>query len=144
MFGEPFQGFAAGRATPHLWPRVVPGPTQRIGVGPIPKVVERLVRELEPARLVGIAQDDNPRRLRLDSEQARIEGSMMRGAEDEAVPRVVGPVFVLRAKVGGVQQFENVEPADRTLGSVALKDAELEPLLARASRNLAGRATALL
>jgi hypothetical protein len=68
----------------------------------------------------------------------------MRRAEDETVPRVVAPVFLLGAKVGGVEQFKDVEPADRTPGAVAFEDAELEPLLAGAGVNLAGRAAALL
>jgi hypothetical protein len=109
-------------------------------VGLIPELVEREMYDAKPVRIDDCISKNNSSCLRLDAEEPQIKGSMMSWAEDESVPRVVGTTCMFRAKVGGVEQPEDVQSAGDTPRSVALEHAKLEPLLSRSDRDLASPA----
>jgi hypothetical protein len=61
-------------------------------------------------------------RVRLDGEEAGVEGSMMDGAQDKPVPGVGRPPHMFGPQVGGVQHLHEAEITHGAAQAVALED----------------------
>lgn len=104
-----------GGCLPLPLPPPLPQPRPSFTVGLLPEISQAGTGDLESGGIRPLRAEANLQRVRLEGEQARIEGPMMEGTVDEAVAWVVGAILMLEPDVRSVEDREDILHTDEGL-----------------------------